>query len=191
MPQTDDSVRINELRLVWVDLEMTGLDVTKDVILEIAVIITGPDLQPIDQFHSIVHQPELLIASMIPLVREMHTKNGLIDRVRAATSTLKDAEAGALACVKRHIPAGQGVLAGNSIHVDRMFLRRHMPRFEEYLHYRQVDVSSIKVLSRAWYPDLPRVEKPEKDHTALSDIRASIAELAHYRAELFKKSEQG
>lgn len=168
------------------DLEMTGLNPEVDVILEIACIITGPDLKPQGQFHAVVFQPEEALERMSPFVRDMHTGNGLINRVRASRTELKQAEAEALALVTKHCKPGEGVLAGNSIHQDRRFLYRYMPALEGYLHYRQVDVSTLKVLREAWYPQVPKFEKPGKDHTALADIKESIAELAYYRERLLK-----
>lgn len=172
--------------LAWIDLEMTGLNPDTDVILEIACIITGPDLKPLAQFHAVIFQPEDALERMSPFVRDMHTQNGLLPRVRASRIELKLAEADTLALVTKHCKPGAGVLAGNSIHQDRRFLYRYMPALEGYLHYRQVDVSTLKVLREAWYPDTPKFEKPGKDHTALADIKESIAELQYYRANILR-----
>lgn len=173
------------LKLVWIDLEMTGLNPELDVILEIAVIITGPDLEPIDQYEAVIHQPDSTLLTMSAFVRDMHTKNGLLDRVRASKTSLDEATDAALALVKKHCAEGEGTLAGNSIHQDRRFLRKYMPELEAWLHYRQVDVSSLKILAKAWYPDLPKFGKEDKDHTALADIKQSIAELKYYRENVF------
>lgn len=175
-----------ELKLVWIDLEMTGLNPDSDVILEIACIITGADLSPVAEYHAVIFQPEEALERMSPLVRDMHTQNGLINRVRASRTELKQAEAETLAMVAKHCKPCEGVLAGNSIHQDRRFLVRYMPALEGYLHYRQVDVSALKVLTRAWYPATPKFEKPGKDHTALADIRDSIAELKYYRSSVLR-----
>lgn len=174
------------LRLVWIDLEMTGLDPETDAILEIAVVITGADLVPLTQYEAVIWQPESTLERMTPFVRDMHTVNGLLEKVRASEIDLRDAERKALQRISQHCALGEGVLAGNSIHQDRRFLVKYMPQLEGYLHYRQVDVSSLKVLAQAWYPEAPRFEKPDKDHTALADIRQSIAELKHYRASILK-----
>jgi oligoribonuclease len=174
------------LKLVWIDLEMTGLDPAVDTILEIAVIITGADLEPIAEYEAVIHQPDSTLLTMTPFVRDMHTKNGLIDRVRRSRVTLDDAYSRALALIKQHCAKGEGTLAGNSIHQDRRFLVKYMPEIETWLHYRQVDVSSVKVLARAWYPDTPKFGKEDKDHTALADIRQSIAELKYYRETIMK-----
>src|SRR5690606_4962206 len=114
-----------------------------------------------------------------------HTKNGLLERVKLATTTLIEAEQAGLELIKQHCPQGEGTLAGNTIHQDRRFLVKYMPTLESWLHYRQVDVSSLKVLTRAWYPDLPKHSKEDKAHTALADIRASIEELKYYREHVF------
>jgi oligoribonuclease len=175
-----------DLKLVWIDLEMTGLDPAVDTVLEIAVIITGAELEPIDQYEAVIHQPDSTLLTMSPFVRDMHTKNGLIERVRASKETLEEATANALTLIQKHCAKGEGTLAGNSIHQDRRFLVKYMPEVEAWLHYRQVDVSSLKILSRAWYPNLPKFGKEEKDHTALADIRQSIAELKYYRENILR-----
>lgn len=175
-----------ELRLVWIDLEMTGLNPDVDVILEIACIITGPDLKPIAETEAVVAAPEAALKGMSDYVRDMHTQNGLLARVAKAKTTVQQAEQQVLNLVKQHCPQGKGVLAGNSIHQDRRFLYKYMPGLESFLFYRQVDVSTLKVLAQAWYPALPKFEKPGKDHTALSDLKDSIAELAYYRAHLLR-----
>jgi oligoribonuclease len=175
----------NDLKFVWIDLEMTGLNPELDVILEIAVIITGLDLEPIDQYEAVIHQPDSVLLTMSPFVREMHTKNGLLDRVRASKTSLDEATDAALALIKKHCAENEGTLAGNTIHQDRRFLRKYMPELEAWLHYRQVDVSSLKILARAWYPELEKFGKADKDHTALADIKESIAELKYYREHVF------
>lgn len=172
--------------LVWVDLEMTGLDVDSCGIIEMAVVVTGKDLEPRAELERVVWQPDEVLDRMSPFVREMHTKNGLLDKVRASKTSLADVENEALALVSAHCKFREGILAGNSIHVDRRFLARHMPAFERFLHYRQVDVSTLKVLARAWYPGRAAFEKDGKEHTALADIRESIAELRHYRKAVFR-----
>ena len=178
-------------RLVWLDLEMTGLDPARDRIVEIAAVVTGlADLRPLDHYHAVIHLPDSVIAAADPFVQEMHARSGLWDRMRASTISLADAERGALELVTRWCEKRQGMLAGNSIWQDRRFLTAHMPAFESYLHYRQVDVSSLKVLAGVWYgPDaLPK--KSEK-HTALEDVHESIAELEHYRRLMAPKQGSG
>ena len=177
---------MDDLRLIWIDLEMTGLLVETDVIIEVACVITGGDLEPIAEYETVVWQPEEALARMTPFVREMHTGNHLLDRVRASVTSVAQAERALLALVSQHCPVHKGVLAGNSIHQDRRFLTRYMPALEGLLHYRQVDVSTLKVLFRAWYPDLARFAKDDTNHTAMADILASIDELKYYRAERMK-----
>lgn len=173
-------------RFVWCDLEMTGLDPARCTILEIGIIITGADLVPIAQLEHAIWQPEAELARMEPFVRDMHTKNGLLDRVRASRTSLRDAERAAVELVLRHTDFRTGILAGNSIHVDRRFLQAYMPLLEESLHYRQLDVSSLKVLARAWYPGGPDFKKDGKDHTAVADLRASLEELKFYKDHFFR-----
>lgn len=172
--------------LVWVDLEMTGLDVETCAIIEMAVVVTGKDLEPRAELERVIWQPDEVLDRMSPFVRDMHTKNGLLDKVRASKSSLADVEGEAIALLSAHCRFREGILAGNSIHTDRRFLSRWMPSFERFLHYRQVDVSTLKVLTRAWYPGGAPFEKEGKDHTALADIRESIAELRHYRTAFFR-----
>jgi oligoribonuclease len=175
--------------LVWVDLEMTGLDPARHVVIEIAVIVTdgglertveGPDL--------VVAQPEQALCAMEPVVAEMHAKSGLADEVRRSSLTLRDAERQVLAFVREHVPeAGAAPLAGNSIHADRAFLQRHLPELDSWLHYRNVDVSTVKELVRRWYPEAFAAAPPKAGaHRALDDIRASIAELRYYRDAVFR-----
>lgn len=175
-----------EQRFVWLDLEMTGLDPESCAIIEIGVIITGPDLRPIAELDRVIWQPEEVLLRMEPVVREMHTRNGLLDKVRASSTSLRVAERDITALISEHCALGEGVLAGNSIHTDRRFLFRYMPMLECYLHYRMVDVTSIKVLARAWYPNLVEPRKAPSGHTALADVRNSIAELQYYRDVLFR-----
>ncbi|MCA8913269.1 MAG: oligoribonuclease [Planctomycetes bacterium] len=176
----------DELKLVWIDLEMTGLDPDVDSILEIACIITGPDLEPLDQYEAVIKTSNEQLAKMNDFVRDMHTRNGLLERVKQAETTIEEAQAKTLDLVKRHCAEREGVLAGNSIHQDRRFLYRYMPQLEAWLHYRQVDVSSFKLLARAWYPDLAKYGKADKDHTALADIKESINELRYYREHILR-----
>ena len=173
--------------LVWVDLEMTGLDVDRCAIIEIAVVLTGEDLVPIAELERVIWQPEEVLLRMEPHVRAMHTKNGLLDRVRGSSTSLADAESDAVALVAKHCAFREPILAGNSVHTDRRFLARYMPTFERFLHYRQVDVSTLKVLTRAWYPGAAIFDKEGNQHTALADIRESLAELRHYREHFFRK----
>jgi oligoribonuclease len=169
------------------DLEMTGLDPARNVIVEIATIITDDDLTIVAEGPDlVVHQDETALALMEPIVVEMHTKSGLLDAIRASAVTLADAGAQTMAFIVEHVPAHTVPLCGNSIGTDRRFLAAYLPEIEDYLHYRSVDVSSIKELARRWYPDFNR-GRPHKQgsHRALDDIRESIEELRWYRERLF------
>jgi len=170
-------------RMVWIDLEMTGLDPQTDEIVEIAVIVTEADLTEIDEGLSIVIKPnDAPLAAMDDVVVSMHTASGLIDEIPKGT-TLSDAESRVLEYVTSHIPEPRKApLAGSSVYVDRMFLARYMPDLDTHMHYRLVDVSSIKELTKRWYPRA-YFNTPEKtgNHRALADIRESIAELRYYR----------
>ncbi len=176
----------NETRFVWCDLEMTGLDVDKCSIIELGIVITGPDLKPIAELERAIWQPDVSLDAMEPFVKDMHTKNGLLERVRKSDCSLRTAEKEATSLISRHVDFGEGILAGNSIHTDRAFIARYMPGFDRYLHYRMLDVSGLKVLTRAWFPNAPGRSKVEASHTVLSDIRASIGELAYYQQTFFK-----
>jgi oligoribonuclease len=174
-------------RLVWIDLEMTGLDPSADEIVEIACIVTDADLTELDSGVSLVVKPnDAPLAAMDEVVVRMHTESGLIDEIPNGIA-LADAEAQVLEYVRGHIPeARKAPLAGSSIYVDRGFLARYMPSLDEHMHYRLVDVSSIKELVRRWYPRA-YFATPEKNgnHRALGDIRESIAELRYYRDAVF------
>jgi oligoribonuclease len=170
------------------DLEMTGLDHTRDVIVEIATLVTDDDLNVVAEGPDlVVHQPPDVLETMDPFVVEMHTKSGLLDQIRASTITLEEAGADTLAFIKEHAPVERTVpLCGNSIGTDRRFLAAYLPDIEEHLHYRSVDVSSIKELVRRWHPDVLS-ERGWKagSHRALDDIRESVAELQLYRELVF------
>lgn len=170
------------------DLEMTGLDPSQNVIVEIATLITDDELNIVAEGPDLViHQPEEKLAIMEPIVVEMHTKSGLLDAIRTSTITLEAAGAATLEFIKQWVPEARKVpLCGNSIGMDRRFLEAYLPEIEHWLHYRSVDVSSIKELTRRWYPGLNN-SRPFKvgTHRALDDIRESIAELAFYRERVF------
>ncbi|HSK95995.1 MAG TPA: oligoribonuclease [Euzebyales bacterium] len=174
--------------LVWIDLEMTGLDPDRDVIVEIATIITDGMLEHVEAGPDLlVAAPAEALAGMSEVVRRMHTGSGLLDELAHVDRTAAAAEEATLAFVRRHVPdAAVAPLAGNSVHADRMFLRRYMPTLEAHLHYRNVDVSTFKEVVRRWRPQLLE-QAPDKSerHRALDDIRESIAELRFYRDALF------
>jgi len=171
-------------RLVWMDLEMTGLDVRRHVIVEIAVLVTGADLVALDDgIDLVVHQPPDALAEMDDYVRTMHTRSGLLPEIEASTTSLDDAGTAALQYVRSHVPeAGTAPVCGNSIGVDRRFLDVELPELDGFLHYRSIDVSTLKELCRRWAPEVYR-KRPSKQeaHRALADIHESIAELVYYR----------
>jgi len=174
-------------RLVWIDCEMTGLDLTSDELVEVAVVITDYDLQPVDPgFAIVIKADQSAIDGMNDFVREMHTKSGLIDEIPNGVS-LADAEYAVLEYILKFVPSSQTApLAGNTIGTDRAFINKFMPRVDAHLHYRSVDVSSIKELAKRWFPRV-YFNAPSKDggHRALADILESIRELDYYRKAAF------
>lgn len=178
--------------LVWMDLEMTGLDPATNTIVEIATLITDDDLTLVAEGPDLVigTDPEAL-AAMGDVVRTMHTKSGLLAEIGASTTTLAQAGEATLAFLRQHIAEPATVpLCGNSIGTDRRFLAAFLPEIEGYLHYRSVDVSTIKELAKRWYPDVyGAAPRKAGGHRAMDDVRESVAELAYYRAALFKKPE--
>ncbi|WP_081481153.1 oligoribonuclease [Saccharomonospora azurea] len=175
-------------RLVWIDCEMTGLDLAKDALIEIAVLVTDADLNVLGEgVDLVIHADDDALANMPDVVRDMHARSGLTEEVRRSTMTIEEAEQRALAYIREHVPDPQSApLAGNSIATDRGFIARDMPELDAHLHYRMVDVSSVKELVRRWYPRI-YYSKPEKGlaHRALADIRESIGELEYYRRTAF------
>jgi oligoribonuclease len=171
------------------DLEMTGLDHTNDQIVEIATVVTDDDLEVVAEGPDlVVHQPDDVLAAMDPFVVDMHTRSGLLTAIKESTLTLDDAGGQTLAFIREHVPEPRTVpLCGNSIGTDRRFLAAYLPEIEDYLHYRSIDVSSIKELVRRWYPKV-RQARPQKvgAHRALDDIRDSIEELRYYRERVFR-----
>jgi oligoribonuclease len=175
-------------RLVWADCEMTGLDLRRDALIEIAVLVTDSELRVLDDGVDIViTAPDELLDGMQPVVREMHAHSGLTEAVRASTTTVAEAEQQVLDYLRKHVPEARTVpLCGNSIATDRAFLARDMPELDAFLHYRMVDVSSIKELCRRWYPRV-YFSQPQKGlaHRALADVKESIRELRYYRSTVF------
>ena len=175
-------------RLVWIDCEMTGLDLQRDALIEIAVLVTDGDLNVLGEgVDVVIHADDDALAAMPDVVREMHAHSGLTEEVRASTVTLREAEEKALAYIRQYVPEpGTAPLAGNSIATDRGYLARDMPELDAHLHYRMIDVSSLKELARRWFPRV-FYAKPEKGlaHRALADIEESIRELEYYRRTLF------
>lgn len=180
-------VKMNNDRIVWIDCEMTGLDLDNDALIEVAVLITDFDLNQVDDGIDVLIKPEpAALEQMNDFVRDMHTTSGLLEELDGGL-TMADAEAKVLEYVRRHAPeAGKWPLGGNSVGTDRAFLARDMPQLIEHLHYRIIDVSSIKELSRRWYPRV-YFNAPKKGggHRALADITESIAELRYYREAVF------
>jgi oligoribonuclease len=169
-------------RLVWMDLEMTGLDPERCVIVEIATLVTDAQLEIVAEGPNlVVHQPEEELAKMDDFVVQMHTRSGLIDRIRASTVSLEQAQAQTLAFLTEQIEPRTAPLCGNSIWKDRQFVERYLPEVDALLHYRNVDVSTLKELCRRWYPDRYQPPAKKESHRALDDIRESIAELRYYR----------
>ncbi len=172
--------------LVWMDLEMTGLDPDVETIIEIATIITDGKLNILAEGPSLViHQPDDILDRMDEWNTKHHGDSGLIAKVRASKLSLADAEEQTLAFIKQYVVKGESPLCGNSIHQDRRFLVRYMPNLEAYVHYRNIDVSTIKELGRRWYPTKKAPIK-RAQHLALSDVRESIKELAYYRKHIFR-----
>lgn len=175
--------------LAWMDLEMTGLDPDRHVIVEIATLITDDNLELVAEGPDLViHQPAEALAHMDDFVREMHTRSGLLAQIEASTVSPQEAAAQTLAFLRAHIPEARTVpLCGNSIGTDRRFLARWFPAIEEHLHYRSVDVSTIKELAKRWYPEtLTAAPRKARGHRALDDIRESLDELRFYREHLFR-----
>jgi oligoribonuclease len=172
--------------LVWIDLEMTGLDPGRDAILEIATIVTDGQLDVVAEGPVLaIHQTPAVLAAMDEWNQEQHARSGLLARVRATTCTGAQAEAATLKFLREYVPASASPMCGNSVCQDRRFLHRLMPALEGYFHYRNLDVSTVKELARRWAPAQKAFEKDGR-HRALDDIRASIAELRHYRKHLFR-----
>ena len=179
--------------LVWMDLEMTGLDPTKDVIVEIATLVTD------DELEVVAEGPDLVIATdpdkragMDQVVVDMHTRSGLLEQIKASTVTLETAGAETLAFIKEHVPDPRTVpLCGNSIGTDRRFLAAYLPDIENHLHYRSIDVSTIKELSRRWFPEtLAKAPQKAGGHRAMDDIRESVAELRYWREAVLRKGSE-
>eukprot|EP00055_Hartaetosiga_balthica_P002081 m.2720 g.2720 ORF g.2720 m.2720 type:complete len:193 (-) comp1909_c0_seq1:86-664(-) len=177
-------------RLVWVDLEMTGLNVDHDRIIEMAVIITEADLSVVAEAETIViHQSDELLNGMDEWCTKQHGGSGLTQRVRDSTIVEEEAQQRMVDFVQKHVPKGCCQLAGNSVHADKRFLDKYMPKFMEHLHYRIVDVSSFKEMIRRWHPEvLNKAPKKDGAHRALDDIIDSIAELKYYKSVFFDRS---
>lgn len=183
--QTETTLTPSDQNLIWIDLEMTGLDTTRDRIIEIAVIVTDPHLrQRVAGPVIAVHQSDAVLDAMDAWNKGTHGKSGLIDRVRASTIDEAQAEATVLQFLQYHVPKNTSPMCGNSVCQDRRFLANHMPALEAFFHYRNLDVSTLKELARRWKPDILNGFRKQQAHTALLDIHESIDELVYYREHL-------
>ena len=172
-------------RLIWIDLEMTGLDPERDFILEIATLVTDDQLEPVAEGPNIaVNQPDEILLFMEEWSMIHHRESGLLDRVKSSSFDCRSAEQETLEFLSPLCKKGESPLCGNSVGQDRQFLKKHMPTLESFFHYRNIDVSTIKELVRRWYPSLPLYKK-QKTHLALSDVKESINELKYYRQKVF------
>ena len=177
----------DERRLVWVDMEMTGLRPEVDRIIEVALVVTDADLNVVAQSEAIaVHQPDAVLDAMDDWNTATHGRSGLTTRVRESRMTEADAQAALIAFLAPLVPAGKSPMCGNSICQDRRFMARTMPELEAYFHYRNLDVSTVKELCKRWRPEVAKAFAKRSAHTALADIEESIDELRHYRAHFFK-----
>ena len=185
-PETAELPKSDQ-NLVWIDCEMTGLDPEKERLLEIAVIVTGPHLSPrIEGPVLVIHQSDELLNKMDAWNKGTHGKSGLIDKVKTSTVSEAEAEEQILNFLKDYLPKGASPLCGNTISQDRRFLVKFMPRLEGFFHYRNLDVSTLKELSRRWKPEVYASFKKQQKHTALADVHESIDELAHYREHFIR-----
>lgn len=181
------SLRPNEFNLVWIDMEMTGLNPDTDRIIEVAAVVTDPQLNILAEGPVFaIHQSDALLDGMDAWNKGTHGRSGLIERVKASTVTEADAEQQLIEFLKRYVPSGKSPMCGNSICQDRRFMARGMPKLEAFFHYRNLDVSTLKELCRRWKPELASGFKKHQMHTALADILESIEELRYYREHFIK-----
>lgn len=179
----------NENNLIWIDLEMTGLDTQNDHIIEIATIVTDAQLNTLAEGPVVaIHQPDSIMSGMDEWNTRQHGQSGLTERVKKSQHSLRDAEAATLDFLKDYVPAGASPMCGNSICQDRRFMAREMPELEAYFHYRNLDVSTLKELARRWRPEVLEGVKKNGSHLAMDDIRDSINELRHYRDHFIRLS---
>ncbi len=177
----------SDQNLVWLDCEMSGLDPEAERLLEIAVVITGPNLEPrVEGPVLVIHQSDAVLDAMDAWNKGTHGRSGLIDKVKASTLTEAQAEAQLLEFIGRYVPNGKSPMCGNTIGQDRRFLVRYMPKLEAYLHYRNLDVSTLKELAKRWRPEVYTSFKKRQLHTALADVHESIDELVHYREHFLR-----
>ncbi len=182
LPEAGATLAKNDQNLVWIDCEMTGLDPDSNRLIEVAVVITGPQLTPVIEGPVLViHQPASELAKMDKWNVGTHGASGLTAKVQASTTSEEDAQEQILKFIRQYVGKGKSPLCGNTIGQDRRFLVKYMPKLEAYLHYRNIDVSTLKELAARWKPSAKESFKKQQKHTALADVRESIAELAHYR----------
>lgn len=187
LENTPEVLPRSELNLVWIDCEMTGLDPEAERLIEIAVIVTGPNLTPrIEGPVLVIHQCDEQLDRMDAWNKGTHGRSGLIDKVKASTVSEEDAQAQILEFLARYVPKGTTPMCGNTISQDRRFLVKYMPKLEAFFHYRNLDVSTLKELARRWRPEVYSAFKKQQKHTALADVHESIDELAHYREHFLK-----
>ena len=187
MADTEPLLKKSDQNLVWLDCEMTGLDPDKERIIEIAVVVTGPQLTPrVEGPVLVIHQPDELLDQMDAWNKGTHGRSGLIDKVKGSSVTEADAEKELLAFLARYLPKGISPLCGNTIGQDRRFLVKYMPKLEAFFHYRNIDVSTFKELAKRWRPEVYAAFKKQQSHTALADVHESIDELEYYRTHFLK-----
>jgi len=187
MSESTPSLAKSDQNLVWLDCEMTGLEPDTDRLLEIAVIVTGPNLEPrIEGPVFVIHQSDERLDAMDAWNKGTHGRSGLIDKVKASTVTEEQAEQAIIDFLSNYVPKRSTPMCGNSISQDRRFLVRYMPKLEAFFHYRNLDVSTLKELAKRWRPDVYASFKKAQKHTALADVHESIDELAHYRAHFLQ-----
>ena len=186
-PVSTAAVRPNEMNLVWIDMEMTGLDPDNDRVIEIAAIVTDAELNILAEGPVFaIHQADEVLDKMDAWNKGTHGRSGLIDKVKASTVTEDEASTQMISFLRQYVPAGKSPMCGNSICQDRRFMARHMPQLEQFFHYRNVDVSTIQELCRRWKPELISGFKKHQMHTALADILESVEELRYYREHFIK-----
>ena len=184
---SDTLLAKHEDNLVWIDCEMTGLDPEVDRLLEIAVIVTGPSLMPrVEGPVFVIHQSDEQLDRMDSWNKGTHGKSGLIDKVKASTTTEAQAEEKLIEFIAQYVPKGASPMCGNTIGQDRRFLVKYMPKLEQWFHYRNLDVSTLKELAKRWRPDVFNAFKKQQAHTALADVQESIDELLHYREHFLR-----
>jgi oligoribonuclease len=186
-PTVAPTLARSDQNLVWIDCEMTGLDPEVERLIEIAVVVTGPNLTPrIEGPVIVIHQSDAVLDAMDAWNKGTHGRSGLIDKVKASTVTEAQAEAELIAFISQYVPKGKSPMCGNTIGQDRRFLVKYMPKLEDFLHYRNLDVSTLKELAKRWRPEAYTSFKKKQLHTALADVHESIDELEHYREHLLK-----